>query len=335
RATLRPTSGEVLVRIRIRPATIVGTTALVIALSGTAVAASGGNFVLGHINRTTSNTVIANSAGTALVLAGKKGIAPFGVNGNKTKVPSLNADLLDGLDSTKLQRRVLGQCGATGISAVSATGSVTCMTSHHLYFTSGVASLTVPAGVTKIEIMARGAGGSGGSSGTAANLGRGGGGGQGGLTRTLVSVSAGQKYDVTVGAGGLAPTTSVADGNSGGRSTVILDPSTDATKFAAVANGGTGGRNAVPCASADGAAPGTGGGAPGPTGAGALGLSMATGATGSGAGVTTDTGGCTSGGTGGGANYAGAGGDGGQPDTTTPVAAKPGMSGLVEVTLID
>ncbi|MDX6202424.1 MAG: hypothetical protein QOJ83_1924 [Frankiales bacterium] len=330
-----PNEWGILVRIRIRPATIVGTTALVIALSGTAVAATGGTFVLGHINRTTSNTVIANSAGTALVLAGKKGVAPFGVNGNKTKVPSLNADLLDGLDSTKLQRRVLGQCGTTGISAVSATGSVTCMTSHHLFFTSGVASLTIPAGVTKIEIMARGAGGSGGTSGTAANLGRGGGGGQGGMTQTLVSVSAGQKYQVSVGAGGVAPTTPVADGSSGGRSTVLLDPSSDATKFAAVANGGTGGRNAVSCASNDGAAPGIGGGAPGPTGAGALGLSMSTGATGSAAGVTGDPAGCASGGTGGGANYAGAGGDGGQPGATTPVAAKPGMSGLVEVTLVD
>ena len=69
--------------------------------------------LLGHINKATSNTVISNSKGTALVLAGKKGIAPFGVNGNKVKVPSLNADQLDGLDSTQLQRRVSGQCGST------------------------------------------------------------------------------------------------------------------------------------------------------------------------------------------------------------------------------
>jgi hypothetical protein len=332
---MRPTSEEVLVRIRVTPAALVGTTALVVALSGTAVAASGGTFTLGHINKTTSNTVINNSKGTALVLAAKKGIAPFGVNGNKVKVPSLNADLLDGIDSTGLQRRVSGQCGTTGISGVSATGSVTCMTSHHLYFTGGIASFTIPAGVTKIEVLARGAGGSGGSSGTAAGLGRGSGGGQGGLTQTLVTVSAGQTYAVSVGAGGAAPTAAVTDGAAGGRSTVILNPSADATKFVAVASGGAGGHNAIACASANGAQGGTGGGAPGPTGAGAIGVSMAGGAAGTDAGVTADTAGCASGGIGGGTNYAGAGGDGGTPSATAPVAATAGAAGLVEVTLID
>ena len=319
-------------RIRISPAAVVATTALVVALSGTAVAATGGTFTLGHINKTTSNTVINNSKGTALVLAAKKGVAPFGVNGNKVKVPSLNADELDGLDSLALQRRVTGQCGATGISAVSATGSVTCETAHHLYFTSGTASFTVPAGVTQIEISARGGGGSGGDGG-AATFGRGAGGGQGGVTTTLVSVTAGQLYTVNVGAGGAAPTAAAPDGLAGGRTTVIVNPSADATKFDAVANGGAGGAHAKLCSATTGASGGNGGGAPGPTGAGALGLTMQNGADGSDAGVDTSTDGCTSGGIGAAAGYAGAGGDGGLPGTT-PGLGHAGTAGLVEVTLI-
>jgi hypothetical protein len=319
--------------MRVTPAAVVGTTALVVALSGTAVAATGGSFLLGHINKTTSNTVINNSKGTALVLAAKKGIAPFGVNGNTTKVPWLNADLLDGLDSSKLQLRVSGQCGSTAITAISATGSVTCMTAHHLFFTSGTATFTVPAGVTQVQLMARGGGGSGGSSGTTANLGRGGGGGQGGVTTTLVSVTAGQLFSVNVGAGGAAPTGSAADGNVGGKSTVILAPSADATKFDAVANGGAAGSGATLCSGLGGSG-GNGGTAPGPTASGALGLTGSTGQAGTDAGTGGATA-CAAGGIGGGAGYAGAGGDGGTPDATTAVAAKPGLAGLVEVTLVD
>ena len=320
-------------RIRVTPAAVVGTTALVIALSGTAVAATGGAFSLGRTNTTTANTIIKNTKGTTIVFDAKKGIAPFSVNGNKVKVPGLNADLLDGLDSTKLQLRVSGQCGSTAISAVSATGSVTCMTSHHLFFTSGTATFTVPTGITQIELMARGGGGSGGNSGTTANLGRGGGGGQGGVTTTLVSVTAGQLYTVNVGAGGVAPTAAAADGNAGGKSNVILSPSTDATKFDAAANGGAAGDGATLC-SGTGANGGAGGTAPGPTATGALGLTGTPGLVGTDAGTGTATT-CATGGVGGGAGYAGAGGDGGTPDTTTAVAAKPGISGLVEVTLLD
>lgn len=319
--------------MRVTPAAVVATTALVIALSGTAVAATGGSFLLGHTNRTTSNTIISNSKGTALVFAAKKGIAPFSVNGDKVKVPSLNADLLDGVDSTKLQLRVSGQCGSTAISSISATGSVTCMSAHHLFFTSGTATFTVPAGVTQVELLARGGGGSGGASNTAATEGRGGGGGQGGVTTTLVSVTAGQVYTVNVGAGGTVG--SAANGIAGGRSSVILTPSTDATKFAAVANGGGGGQGSVLCSSTSPATGGDGGSAPGPTGPGALGLTGSDGADGTTAGSSAGAGVCASGGTGGGAGYAGAGGDGGTPDATTPVAPKPGLAGLVEVTFVD
>jgi hypothetical protein len=308
---------------------------LVVALSGTAVAATGGVFSLGHTNSTSSNTVIKNSKGTALVFVAKKGVAPISVNGNKVKVPSLNADELDGLDSTKLQRRVSGQCGSTAISSISSVGSVTCMTSHHLVFSSGTATFTIPVGVTQIDIMARGGGGSGGTSATTAGLGRGGGGGQGGHTETLVTVTAGQVFAVNVGAGGVAPTAVHTDGTAGKPSTVIVTPSADATKFAAIANGGAGGAAAELCSATAGAQGGNGGSAPGPTGTGALGLSGATGTGGTDAGITTSTGGCTTGGTGASAGYVGAGGDGGQPDATTPVAAKSGLAGLVEVTLLD
>ena len=180
-------------RMRVTPGAVVGTAALVIALSGTAVAATGGTFLLGHINRTTSNTVIANSKGTALVLAGKKGIAPFGVNGNKVKVPSLNADLLDGLDSTKFQQRVSRTVRQHGdlVHLRDRLGHLHVRPSpvlHQRYGDVHGAGRASP----RSQLLARGGGGSGGNSGTTANFGRGGGGGQGGLTTTLVSVTAGQ-----------------------------------------------------------------------------------------------------------------------------------------------
>ncbi len=51
---------------------------------------------------------------------------PLAVN-SRTKVASLNSDLLDGLDSTALQKRVTGSCGdGSAIAGVNSTGSVSC-----------------------------------------------------------------------------------------------------------------------------------------------------------------------------------------------------------------
>lgn len=115
-------------------ATLMGATAF----AGTGV---GGLFNLGQnntVNGTTKLTgataagqldVVNNSTGTGATGIGisvKSGKAPLAVN-SSTKVSNLNADLLDGSDSTAFQKRVAGQCAnRTAISAVNADGTVSC-----------------------------------------------------------------------------------------------------------------------------------------------------------------------------------------------------------------
>jgi hypothetical protein len=90
---------------------LVGYVALFVALGGTAYAANGGNFILGQSNSASSTTglsagvigpalrVTNTSTGTAGSFNVAAGHAPFTVNSG-TKVTNLNADKLDGLDST-------------------------------------------------------------------------------------------------------------------------------------------------------------------------------------------------------------------------------------------
>jgi hypothetical protein len=85
--------------------------ALSVALGGTTYAATGGNFILGQSNSTTSTTglsagvtgpalrVTNTSTGTAAGFNVSAGHPPFNVNSG-TKVAKLNADLLDGADSS-------------------------------------------------------------------------------------------------------------------------------------------------------------------------------------------------------------------------------------------
>jgi hypothetical protein len=105
-----------LLRRRPAPGTIMGGLALFITLGGVGYAATGGNFILGQANTaTTPSSLSAPIAGgkalqltntsatggsTALGLTVGAGKAPFTVN-SSGKVTNLNADRLDGIDSTE------------------------------------------------------------------------------------------------------------------------------------------------------------------------------------------------------------------------------------------
>ena len=71
--------------------------------SGTAVAATGGRFILGRGNTASTTSTLTNTRGTALSLAAPAGRAPLAVS-NGTKVARLNADTVDGLSSESFAR---------------------------------------------------------------------------------------------------------------------------------------------------------------------------------------------------------------------------------------
>jgi hypothetical protein len=68
-------------------------------VSGSAYAATGGTFILGKSNTAAATTVLTSSGGTALTLNSKSGTPSLKVN-RTTKVPNLNADLIDGLNGS-------------------------------------------------------------------------------------------------------------------------------------------------------------------------------------------------------------------------------------------
>jgi hypothetical protein len=95
-----------------RHATAVAYVALFVALGGTTYAATGGTFVLGHANSAGHTTSLKNTgSGPALTLTSQNtSTAPFAVS-NSTKIAKLNADKLDGKDSTAFEphvNRILG-----------------------------------------------------------------------------------------------------------------------------------------------------------------------------------------------------------------------------------
>jgi hypothetical protein len=105
-------------RPRLTFANTVSVIALFVALGGTTYAATGGNFILGQSNTASSKTslsaAIADKAlqltntktaagATALGLSVASGHSPFTVNSG-TKVTNLNADKLDGQDSSAFQK---------------------------------------------------------------------------------------------------------------------------------------------------------------------------------------------------------------------------------------
>jgi hypothetical protein len=102
--------------IRASSAFVAGAVAALVLGTGTAYAANGGIFRLGRSNSATATTTLTNSHGTALKLSSRAGQPSLRVN-RTAKVPSLNSDLLDGVDSGKLAR-------VTTVGSVSGTGFV-------------------------------------------------------------------------------------------------------------------------------------------------------------------------------------------------------------------
>jgi hypothetical protein len=87
--------------------TVIGAvTILVLAANSAVYAATGGKFILGHTNKANKvSTLKRTTSGAALNLVTKSSSnAPMTVNGNG-KVAHLNADKLDGLDSSALKTR--------------------------------------------------------------------------------------------------------------------------------------------------------------------------------------------------------------------------------------
>ena len=88
----------------------------VILAGGAAYAANGGALILGRANAASLPTYLRNSTGTALALTSSNGKPSLTVNG-KAKVTNLNADSLDGVDSTSFSLKI----GHTGIIEGSAS----------------------------------------------------------------------------------------------------------------------------------------------------------------------------------------------------------------------
>jgi hypothetical protein len=115
-----------------------GALVLTFAMVGTAGATAGAMLHLGVVNKSNTTTVLTGTATGPELRITNNGTGPalaLGVDSNRpafsvsstAKIQKLNADKLDGLDSSHLQRRIGGTCDAgSAIRAVRASGSVAC-----------------------------------------------------------------------------------------------------------------------------------------------------------------------------------------------------------------
>ena len=137
------------------PPMIIALVALFFAVGGPAAADTGGNWILGSPNLASSTTSLkASASGTAgldvsntgtaagsfpLSLEASPGIAPFQTN-SATKVTNLNADKLDGINSTAFQKGITGSCGiGAAIDQINTDGSVDCRRAPNLLVGGSVA----------------------------------------------------------------------------------------------------------------------------------------------------------------------------------------------------
>ena len=81
------------------PATAIALVALFFSVSGTAYAATGGDFLLGKSNTANTVTSLSNKKGTALSLSSNSSAPSLSVS-NSVEVPNLNASELDGSTSS-------------------------------------------------------------------------------------------------------------------------------------------------------------------------------------------------------------------------------------------
>ena len=128
-------------------------TAVLVLGTGTAWSATGGTFVLGRANTAQNQTLLRNTGtGPVLALSTKPGQVPLAVSFRSGKATNLNADMLDGLDSTLLQRRVRGGCAdGNALTTITATGAPVCAGTAYDFAdaevttdTTGVAAITCP-----------------------------------------------------------------------------------------------------------------------------------------------------------------------------------------------
>ena len=100
-------------------ATVVAYLALFVAVTGAggaAYAATGGTFVLGKANSANATTTISRTTtGPALNVTVKPGSAPLAVS-STTKVTKLNADLLDGHDTSYFQKKLPTRLAFTALT---------------------------------------------------------------------------------------------------------------------------------------------------------------------------------------------------------------------------
>lgn len=121
--------------------TVVAYVALVMAMSGTAVAATGGTFLLGRSNTAGGPTTLTNTgAGAALALKAHTSTTPALIVNTKALVPNLNANLVGGRTASDLRSLALVRLNANTTTFLSTTTSWTTI--------SGMSgTLSIPAGV--------------------------------------------------------------------------------------------------------------------------------------------------------------------------------------------